>query len=547
MQRMPRKVSARILAVTALFATGCLVALTAGVAPALAASDTITLTHLKFAEHSVDATSGTATVNLNWTIKDSDADATTVSGEVSVRLEGRQAGTYVGYAYVIPFSTPGNGTGGATGTGTAQDSSYTWAFPVPQYAWAAKAHWVVTKVTVQDDQHGKLRLSGGQLGTYAGTLTATELVDSTPPTYDSLQFPVSTGPSRPYVYDGGTAGGSSSYSFNADDSESGFWKGRITLTGPGGATLSASFRYTYSVPNFIGACGEGTVFDDTSAQCQIAVTVPQGTPAGTWTVSSLELWDNAGNHATYQDLDALPVTVTSNGVIQASGFAADPAQVDNWATTGTSQITMEIAGAQDGVSDVYVDFAAGSPCSEPSATPTQNADGSYSVTVDMFSIATSCTVAGIAVTDGAGNVSVYGAEYGEPDLGIELTQIPDTTPPVATGASVSPASQPESPNTGFEGLTIDVDDAVAPVTQVSTTVFNSSGQIVGGGSGGVTATLDGAVETDASLPADLPPGTYTVAFQITDAGGLTSSYGYPTSPPVPGGPLTFTVTPASGS
>jgi hypothetical protein len=32
------------------------------------------------------------------------------------------------------------------------------------------------------------------------------------------------------------------------------------------------------------------------------------------------------------------------------------------------------------------------------------------------------------------------------------------------------------------------------------------------------------------------------AFQLTDAGGLTSSYGYPTSPPVPGGPLQFTIT-----
>jgi hypothetical protein len=88
-----------------------------------------------------------------------------------------------------------------------------------------------------------------------------------------------------------------------------------------------------------------------------------------------------------------------------------------------------------------------------------------------------------------------------------------------------------------------VNDAIAPVNEISTTVFDSSGQIVGGGFGGVTATLTGPVSTIASLPAGLPPGTYTVAFQLTDAGGLTSSYGYPNSPPVPGGPLVFTVTP----
>ncbi len=69
--------------------------------------------------------------------------------------------------------------------------------------------------------------------------------------------------------------------------------------------------------------------------------------------------------------------------------------------------------------------------------PTLNPDGTYSVAVSVFSIATSCSVDGIAVVDGAGHVSVYGAEYGLPDLGITLTRVPDTTPPVATGAALS--------------------------------------------------------------------------------------------------------------
>jgi hypothetical protein len=236
--------------------------------------------------------------------------------------------------------------------------------------------------------------------------------------------------------------------------------------------------------------------------------------------------------------------VTSNSVVQASGFAANPAQVDNWVNTATSRLSMNVTGAVGGVNTIYVDFTAGSPCSEPSTTPTQNASGSYSVDISMFSIASSCTVAGIAVVDGGGDVSVYGTEYVLPDLGIQLTRVPDTTPPVATGAQVFPASQPTNPNsTGFEGLTVDVNDAIAPVTQIDTTVFNSSGQIVGGSSGGVLATLTGPVSTDVSLPVGLPPGTYTVGFQLTDAGGLTSSYGYPNSPPVPGGPLAFTITP----
>lgn len=532
----------RILTVTALVTMSSAAAWSAGAPQAGAASDKLTVTSLSWSQQSVDATGGAASVNLNWTVKDSNTQATAISGDVKVRNAGPQAGTYVGQTYDIPFSLAG-GIQGLTTSGTAQDSSYSYYFAVPQYSFASTAHWDVISVTVKDDQGERLDLTGTALNRYSGDLTAKELVDSTPPTYDTLQFPVVIGPSRPYIYDG-SSGGTSSYYFNADDAQSGFWKGIITLVGPGGKRLSSSFQEVFSVINQFGMCGAGTVFDDTSAECQPIVKIPAGTAAGTWTVSKLELWDNAGNHATYANLNALPVTVTSDSVVQASAFAANPMQVDNWVNTATSQISMNVTGAVGGVSTVYVDFAAGSPCSDQSTTPTQSPDGTYSVDISMFSIANSCTVAGIAVLDGAGDVSVYGTEYGLPDLGIALTRVPDTTPPVATGAQVSPASQPTNPNsTGFEGLTVDVNDAIAPVNQISTTVFNSSGQIVGGGSGGVSATLTGPVSTSIPLPVGLPPGTYTVAFQLTDTGGLTSSYGYPTSPPVPGGPLVFAVTP----
>jgi hypothetical protein len=173
----------------------------------------------------------------------------------------------------------------------------------------------------------------------------------------------------------------------------------------------------FSVANGFGMCGAGFVFDDTSAGCQPSVTIPAGTPARTWNLSKLELWDNAGNHATYANLNALPITVTSDSVIQASAFAANPAQVNNWVNSATSRVSMTVTAAVGGVSTIYVDFAAGSPCRQGSTTPTQNPDGSYSVDISMFSIANSCSVAGIAALDGAGDVSVYGSDYGLPDLG----------------------------------------------------------------------------------------------------------------------------------
>lgn len=137
---------------------------------------------------------------------------------------------------------------------------------------------------------------------------------------------------------------------------------------------------------------------------------------------------------------------------------------------------------------------------------------------------------------------MYGPEYGEPELGLTLTRVPDTAPPVATSASLSPTSLTESPDSQFVGLTVNVDDAVAPVDEISATVFDSSGNIVSGGFGGVIETLTGPVDFSIPIAAGLPPGTYTVAFELIDAGNLSSFYGYPNKPPVPGGPLQFTVT-----
>jgi len=542
MRGMLTKISSRTIVTCAFVAVSTAGTVLTAVSSASADTGKLSVTGLSWSQGRVDASGGTAVVNLSWTVKDSNAAATAVSGDVKVRLAGPLAGTFVGQTLDIPFSIPG-GTPGLTTSGTVQNSSYSYSFAVPQYSFATTAQWTVTQVIVKDDQGQRLNLTGTDLNRFSGVLNATELVDSTPPTFDSLGFPVVGGPSRPFVFDGGS-GGSSSYFFNADDAQSGFWKGVITLTGPGGKTLSSSFQEVFSVANGFGMCGAGFVFDDTSAQCQPSVKIPVGTPAGTWTVSKLTLFDNAGNHATFANLNTLPITVTSDSVIQASGFSANPTQLNNWVNTATSQLSMNVTGAVGGVSTIFVDFAPGGPCRQNSTSPTLNADGSYSVDISMFSIANSCSVAGIAVLDGAGDVSVYGTEYGLADLGINLTRVPDTTPPVATGAQVSPASQPTNPNsTGFEDLTVDVNDAVAPVTQMSATVFNSSGQIFGGGDGGVISTLTGPVVFSIPLGVGLPPGTYTVAFQITDAGGLTSSYGYPNSQPVPGGPLTFTVTP----
>ena len=114
-----RGLTGRILAFAGLVAL-CF----AGAVPAAsAASGKLTLTKLAFAQRTVDASGGSAVVDLTWTVKDSDASATSITGDVKIRMEGPQSGTYVGVTYDVPFSLSG-GTPGLTASGTAQDSSY---------------------------------------------------------------------------------------------------------------------------------------------------------------------------------------------------------------------------------------------------------------------------------------------------------------------------------------------------------------------------------------------------------------------------------------
>jgi hypothetical protein len=48
----------------------------------------LALTALSFSHSSVDATSGNATVTLNWTVTDTNPAAADVAGEVDIRLAG---------------------------------------------------------------------------------------------------------------------------------------------------------------------------------------------------------------------------------------------------------------------------------------------------------------------------------------------------------------------------------------------------------------------------------------------------------------------------
>jgi hypothetical protein len=498
---------------------------------------------INFAQHHVDASGGHVAVTLTWQLTDSNPNASFVAGEIDIRMAGDTPGKFIGRTYQIQYDISGSPDGDVTATGTAQNSSYSYAFPVPQYANAKEAKWVVTKATALDDQGDTLSRSGAALDAFSATLNAKELADTTPATYDQLAIAPVNGGSHPYVYDNGVAG-SMGYSLVVQEPESGFWKGTIRLKGPGDQTLHGAFAFTSS-ENQGESCGNLGGGDDFDTSCGVEMTIPAGTAAGTWVVSGITLVNNAGISKTYGNLNAVPIVVTGDTGLSATGFTASPNPVNNWVNVlNPVQITMTVAGAQQGISAIYVDAANAAPCQQFNSTPTVNQDGTVSVSIDDFQGTAVCQIGGIAIVDGAGNVALYGSEYNAPDPGVTIMRVPDTTAPTATSASLTPTSLPASQT--FDNpftLTLQVVAPIAPVDQFSIYAFDSSGNEVFEQSGGVSSTSTGQLQNFFNLSEFLPAGTYTVGFTLTDEGGLSTSYGTPGGEPMPGGPLQFTVTP----
>jgi hypothetical protein len=528
-------------------ATLAIAPLTLLASPASAAPPTLCVTSLAFATGHVDATTGAA-VRLDWTVADRDATATSVSGDVYLAMRSTVTHRFLGRTYHARYAYQNSGPGQADYvSGTPRESSYSYLFAVPQYADASTAEWVVTKITVADSTGHSLALAGHQLDGYRETLTATELVDASAPAVGAITLDSNTYPVRPYYYVNG-ASADVRYELEAQDWQSGFWRGWLVLRGPGGQQVRADFAFSPDNNGFYDSPGCGYLYgnDDRDQLCGVIATLPAGAAAGTWSVSSVTVLNNAGVAATIGGSDgAPPVVATSDAVVSASGFTATPNPVNNWAQAQTVRVSMRVTGAQQGIAAIYVDTVGGASggCPQTGTTPTADPDGTVSVPLQLYQGVAGCTVHGIAIVDGAGNVALYGQNYGAPDPGVRVKQVTDT-PPVATGATLSVTSVPESQLAQTVLLlTVQLAPTVAPVTGIGFFLYDASGNQVTSGFGGTAQFPDGTVRWYQYLSGlTLPPGTYPVGFRLDDAARMSSLYGMPGSPPVPGGPLTLTVT-----
>ncbi|MEU0696680.1 hypothetical protein ABZ349_22255 [Streptomyces niveus] len=499
----------------------------------------IALTALAVEQDTVDATSGSATVTVDWTMTDGNAAATDMFGAITVQQVGDDGGLF-GAPHDLTFSFQPRWPYQANPVaGTMASADYSYDFPVPQYAVGSTARWAVVKVTARDDQGGTATVGRQKLADFDAEFTATHLVDSTGPTHDSFGFVLDQ---PKYLYNADESV-TARYQVFISDAESGFFRGQLLLSGPQGAAVSGSMRL---VPGDDGSskCGEYEAYDNHDVFCTVDVTIPAGAPAGNWSASRLRLTDAAGNVSVIRDLSQEPVSVhvTRNETLRASEFAISPEQFNNWNLPARVTVKLKPSGVRDGIRSVTVlsEECWGSATENPVIAP----DGTISVQITAGPIYTrKCTITGIGLTDGAGNSAAYGAAFQGPALSLVATQIPHNTPPVVNAASLdrttfSADSLPDSAR-----LTLDVTSFVG-VTQFSLTVYDADGASVDGRSGGLSPVTEGPLVLSVPLNGGLEPGVYTVGFTVTDVAGLRAPYGYPggNRPTPPGGPLLITVT-----
>lgn len=531
--------AARLRAVSRILATAAAATalLAAAAAPAVAAANPkIAFSGIAFATDQVDTTTGGTTVTLNWTVTDTSTTAHDLSGSIYVQ---RYSGTTaVGPVEQIRFSLDGGWPVVGPYTGGIGSSSYAYDFFVSEYGPAAPVTYRVTKITATDDQ-GTTRTQSGNKISPAAVLAATQTPDTAPPVTDRVWL---ASPTKEHVYDSGSGVTLHYGLYVQDDPGAGFWKGRLVLDGPGTAEIVSPFTLVDSGQGY-QLCGDSQVWGDIwFVECNLPVTLPADSPTGDWAVKAVSLTDRAGNTKRYTDLGAPTVRVTRNEVIDATGFALNPTQVNNWRESATTTLTFTASGVQGDLTATVETTG----CSTWNQVLTEGPTGTYSLPVVMSQLSSSCTIDGILLTDAAGSVSVYGAYYAGPVLDLRATRVPDTARPVAIAAALSPAEA--APGDLFNGITVDVtidDVTLAPVTGFSTTIYNSLGHSVGGANGGIQVGPDGHV----SLPVyfrDLPPGTYTVGFTLSTSAGNSGSWGYPNGgAPAPSGPLVFTSLPAA--
>ncbi|MGW4461593.1 hypothetical protein [Micromonospora sp. NPDC004704] len=515
-----------------------------GSAAAHAATPRLTLSALSFAQSTIDATQGSVSNRLTFTVTNTEPDAETVRGVVTLRTRSTVTGELVGHERIANYVFDSIWEDAAFVSGTPQESTYAYDFRVPRYSDAATTTWEVTKVTIVAGER-EATVSGAKLQALPGSRFAAQtLVDASGPTIEEIRLanrePFLYVSDEPVAYP---------YDLTVQDYGAGFWKGTLKVAGPGGQSVTTPFTWERE-PDNSGAitCGgayAGGGEEANRVACTVPVTLPSGANPGNWRLTQLVLFNNAGARTTYQNPTVPSITVTSNSTVQASDFVVSPSEVDNWRADAVVELSMAVTGAHRGVASLRFWFEAG--CGQLAEAVTKP-DGRVAVAVRVSTGTAQCSLTGVTIVDGAGNAALYGSMFGAPDPQFSITRVASTEPPTALGATLSPTTAPASELSNMPPVELTVSAAlkIAPARIATTYVYDADGNVVYQSWGSGDQAEDGTLTDYLYLGwYGLGVGEYRIGFTLTDVAEHTTSYGVlgdPASEPVPGGPLVFTIT-----
>ncbi|MET8095901.1 hypothetical protein ABZV29_05405 [Streptomyces sp. NPDC005236] len=513
---------------------------------AAGASSAMGVSALSFGARSVDATSGSATIELTWTMTSSNPDASGFGGDIHIRRMNARTGAYLGTELAAGFDSQGSPSGDVTikAGATSASATYTWTIPVPQYGATKKTTWAVEKIHGGDGAGDSIDWTAPRLSLFPRTFIARTTVDQGFPSLDRIALAQGT---RATVYGAPGQGATLRYQLDSQENESGVYGGTVVATGPNGRTVRGSFAIGWDWSEGYQGCGYIGWIQRQVLDCAVTLPLPAGLPEGDWKVTEVDLTSNAGVTHAYTGLSEAAVHVTSDSVLSATGFAFTPSQIDSWhSPVETAQLSLRPSGALGGISSVQLtDWGNNANrCDQLSTTPTVQADGTITVPVRGTRGQFSCVLTGLIITDGHGDQAVYGSSLGAPDIGATLTNIPDTVLPTVDAVTINPDTMAANDTQTWIKLTIDVSASTAGVNGIDLYLIDASGQAAPIQSGGVTTTFSGPIDEYITLPRGTAPGVYSIGFRLQDQAYKTVSYGLPGSGsrPMPGGPVTLRVT-----
>ena len=337
------------------------------------------LTAFSFSPTSIDTSSGSANVTVNFTVTDDSSGA-----------------AYLEMTFLDPYGIPVQRASSSLTPGLSVTSSVTLVFP----RFSSAGAWSVGTVFVADVAGNTTILNTAALQSagFPTSLSVTSASDTTPPNLTGLSL-------SPSSVDTTSAPATLAVNFTATDDLSGANDLQVMFQSPSGS---------------ITETGNAEVTPSTMASGSASVAFPQFSESGTWTLESVLLTDAAGNVETLNTSAVIskgfPTTVTvvsTKDVTPPSlttlSFSPSSADVGN----SDAVITLSFMVTDDisGVNTFQAAFTSPSGASTQTASATFSASTSYTgmaaARIPKGSETGSWTLTSVFLSDAAGNTKVF--------------------------------------------------------------------------------------------------------------------------------------------